>query len=220
MNKKTDWFGLTGIITGLGLIFVPLTIRIASYYIDLYFLHDKALIFIFICMLPVLGLIISITGILMAKLDKNYSGTISPSGIFLNIILIGILILIYPNFFHEHPSGRLTVCESNMKNIASALEIYATDNMGDYPENLQKLLDGKYMKSLPHCLGPEDDIWTYIIGGWNNFESKPYGYEVCNMPDNFTLWCGDPGTHIYTGIVSREGHWPQYNPGTGIIRYK
>ena len=39
----------------------------------------------------------------------------------------------------------LAACESNMKNLATALEIYATDYDGDYPTTLDKLLEPAYV---------------------------------------------------------------------------
>ena len=41
--------------------------------------------------------------------------------------------------FTRPRSGQLAACESNLKNIATALEMYATDNCGDYPTSLSVL---------------------------------------------------------------------------------
>lgn len=118
-----------------------------------------------------------------------------------------------PPYFYSHPPRyieALPACESNLKNIATALEMYATDNNGDYPTNLSFLTsnvitnyDQTYMKNIPLC--PRC--------------SAPYGYQCADQFDNFNLWCGSPKTHIDTGKVHIKGCWPQYTPSKGV-KYK
>lgn len=50
----------------------------------------------------------------------------------------------------RHP-GQWTACRTNLKNLASALEMYSTDYSGQYPESLERLLAGNYLKTLPTC---------------------------------------------------------------------
>ncbi len=99
-----------------------------------------------------------------------------------------------------------TSCESNLKNIAIALETYANDNEGHYPSSLEILTkpgkNGKiYMKKLPVCLSA----------------GCPYGYTYRINPDNFTLWCGKPQSHSDISSRAKEGSFPQYTPGQGLI---
>jgi len=128
-----------------------------------------------------------------------------PYSIILSIIFILAAILI-PNFLKSKSGGYLAACESNLKNIATALEMYATDNEGYYPPSLEYLKmnitpsGGSYVKWLPLCPSCK----------------KPYNYEYADHPDNFTLCCGGGQAHIATGTVSSEGYWPQYTPGKGI----
>jgi len=121
--------------------------------------------------------------------------------------LLGFILV--PNHLKARSSGRLAACESNLKNIATALEMYATDYSGAYPPSLDYLTrydsyegySSGYMKTLPKC--PSDT-------------TASYHYEVFDNPDNFTLCCGKEKAHIATGTVSSEGCWPQYTPGEGV----
>ena len=50
--------------------------------------------------------------------------------------LVGLLALsltILPPRVEGRSQGQLTACKSNLKNIATALEMYSTDNSGQYP---------------------------------------------------------------------------------------
>jgi len=100
--------------------------------------------------------------------------------------------------------GALEECESNLKNIATALEMYATDNYGDYPPSLSYLIAdsagyGVYIKTLPVCPACQES----------------YRYESCSMPDNFSLFCGGGNAHISTQEVD-EGYYPLYTSQQGI----
>ena len=104
----------------------------------------------------------------------------------------------------------LEECSSNLKNIATALEMYATDNRGDFPESLTLLAKGNsspdtpgkvYLKSIPSCPACK----------------AGYAYEYNNVPDRFTLWCAKPGAHVDRQEVAKDGCWPQYTTGEGLI---
>jgi len=98
----------------------------------------------------------------------------------------------------------LLACESNLKNIAVALEMYSTDYEGHYPPDLDYLIQpgpvGAYMKLLPIC----------------PVCREPYIYESSLEPNNFLLQCGGENAHIKTGSVE-EGHYPKYDPGQGVF---
>jgi len=96
--------------------------------------------------------------------------------------------------------ARLAECQSNLKNIATVLELYAGDNEGFYPPDLNCLKD-KYIRKLPNC----------------PYSKRGYSYEFSNNPHNFTLWCSFPESHAHVNMVKDEGCYPQYTPGDGII---
>jgi type IV pilus assembly protein PilA len=123
------------------------------------------------------------------------------------IAIIAILAaILVPNFLKARAQGQLAACESNLKNIATALEMYATDFSGDYPAGALTLLTstatgGAYMKAIPNC---------------PSVTTAPYDYTSNASPDNFTLTCGAATAHIATGTVCTTANWPQYTPGEGI----
>lgn len=93
-------------------------------------------------------------------------------------------------------------CESNLKNLGTACEMYATDNGGRYPFTLTKLTDGyygmqPYMKSIPTC--PTCD--------------SSYSYESNQNPDVYTLQCN--GDHRKLGI---EEGYPKFTATIGLVR--
>jgi len=120
------------------------------------------------------------------------------------LFFIFLFLMLLPNFLNARASGHLAGCESNIKNIAIALEMYAADNKGVYPPSLEYLLENRspsgtgYMKTLPLC--PASRL--------------KYGYIVDNNPDNFTMWCNGVNTHCNAGTP--DGY-PQYAPGQGLI---
>lgn len=126
-----------------------------------------------------------------------------------SIMCIGFILILtiifLPNFLISRQQGKLATCESNLKNIATALEMYAADYKEHYPPSLDYLTreidNGPYIKELPKCPA----------------SNSLYTYEYCISPDNFTLWCGKAGFHFRVGEVSEEGNWPQYTPAKGIM---
>lgn len=121
-------------------------------------------------------------------------------GVLSLLCIICLPSLLYDNMAEE----RLSYCESNLKNIATALEMYATDNDGDYPLSIEYLTKndgnscGSYIKSLPVC--PKTNI--------------VYGYNTA--PEKFILYCGHPDAHINIKNISTKGYWPQYTPKEGL----
>ena len=114
------------------------------------------------------------------------------------------------NFLKAQAQRQLADCESNIKNIATALEMYSTDNTGTYPESLDDLTKivvddrgvsvGPYMKTIPLCPASKSP--------------SSYGYKSAVVPDYFTLWCKGDHTHEAAGEL--DGY-PQYAPGRGMV---
>lgn len=73
---------------------------------------------------------------------------------------------------------------SKVKNVSSALEMYASDNAGRYPQKLEHLLPGNYLKTLPTCLAAHRMTFT--------------DYHTGHEPDSFTFSCvGDNHARSY-----------------------
>ena len=117
---------------------------------------------------------------------------------------------IVPSVLKARSQGQLAACESNLKNLATALEMYATDNEGTYPESLDDLTKigvddrgvsvGPYIKIIPLC--PASRL------------PSSYGYKTATVPDNFTVWCKGDHTHKTAGV---NNGYPQYQPGQSLI---
>ena len=98
----------------------------------------------------------------------------------------------------------LTACKSNCKNIATALEMYASDNGGRYPATLQQLLPGNYLGKLPTC--PEARRMNYT------------NYRSCQTPDSFSFTCvGNNHAKAYTGFTTSSANFPQYSAESGLL---
>ena len=116
---------------------------------------------------------------------------------------VGLTIL-YVNSMPRHCSGQLTACKSNCKNIATALEMYSSDNAGHYPENLQKLIPDHYLALVPTC--PAAGAMTYT------------NYRVSHDPDNFSFACvGNNHAKSYSGFSTSSNNFPQYNAESGVL---
>jgi len=101
-----------------------------------------------------------------------------------------------------HGSGQLTMCKSNCKNIATALEMYSSDNHGQYPATLEKLIPGNYLKVIPTC--PAARRVTYV-------------YHRSNEPDSFRFACaGNNHARSYTGFSTSSNNYPRYSAEEGL----
>ncbi|CAN0391541.1 unnamed protein product, partial [Phaeothamnion confervicola] len=58
-----------------------------------------------------------------------------------------------------HCGGQLTGCKSNLKNLATSLEMYSTDNAGHYPRSSLNLLTPNYLKVIPQCPTAQRDTY-------------------------------------------------------------
>lgn len=115
--------------------------------------------------------------------------------------MVGALTLpiLVPNFIKARGQGQLTACKSNEKNIATALEMYASDNAGRYPADFKLLMSGNYLKLIPTCPASGRDTYS---------ES----YQVQAAPDTFSFYCSgkNHGDQVPAG-------YPQYNAEMGLI---
>ena len=96
--------------------------------------------------------------------------------------------------------GSLTGCKSNLKNIATSLEMYSTDNQGHYPKSLAQVTPN-YLKVLPQCMAAQTDTYSA-------------SYHSAQKPDAYTFCCSGQ-YHTSSGIES--ANYPQYSSYTGLI---
>ncbi len=144
----------------------------------------------------------------MFNLKKKKSGfTLIELMIVIAIIAILAAILV-PNFLKARAQGQLTACKSNCKNIATALEMYASDNGGRYPTTASldaKLTTGNYLKLIPTC----------PAAGSNTYSAT---YMVTQTPDAFSYNCsGNNHGKAYTGFNLAANNYPQYDVEQGLL---
>ena len=107
--------------------------------------------------------------------------------------------ILVPNFIKARAQGQLTACKSNEKNIATALEMYASDNAGRYPANLEQLTPD-YLRRLPTCPAAQSDTYSQT-------------YEFSSAPDSYSFYCSG---HHHSAAGARENR-PAYNAMEGLI---
>lgn len=94
---------------------------------------------------------------------------------------------IYTNFFQARSQGQLTACKSNEKNIATGVEMWASDHKGVYPAKLAQLTPS-YLKRIPTCPACQKDSYsaTYKASG------KKYSFS-CNGVKGHPSYDSDQG---------------------------
>lgn len=116
------------------------------------------------------------------------------------IAIIAILAaILVPNFIRARAQGQVTACKSNLKNIGTACEMYATDNSGRY-ETTATQLTPNYLKVIPTCASIGTD--TYAAG-----------FTSASNPDAYTVVCSG-SNH---GGVNDSANNPQYTSTQGLL---
>jgi hypothetical protein len=94
--------------------------------------------------------------------------------------------------------GMVRACKSNLKNIATAAEMYSIDFDGSYPATLGKLTPN-YLKFIPQCPSTEKD----------NYSTS---WTCASSPGAFTMYCRG-ANHTKSGL---SANFPQYTSFAGI----
>ncbi|MGM9991877.1 MAG: type II secretion system protein [Candidatus Bruticola sp.] len=124
------------------------------------------------------------------------------------IAILAVLILIMlPNMMRSRDAAKLSSCKYNLRGIAAAMESYATDNSGMYPQDMNKLVEKNskgdaYLRTIPKC----------PVAG----SSEPYfaGYEVISAPKNAYTICCQGNYHKIMGL---DDNYPKYSAVVGLI---
>jgi prepilin-type N-terminal cleavage/methylation domain-containing protein len=126
------------------------------------------------------------------------------------IAIIAILAaILVPNFLKARAQGQLTACKSNCKNLATALEMYASDYGGRYPTNgttgMGLLTAGNYLKTVPTCPAAGRDTYSGT-------------YSSRQTPDSFSFYCtGNNHGKAYSGFTANAENYPQYSAEQGLL---
>lgn len=111
-----------------------------------------------------------------------------------------LIAVLLPHGIHRRNPDSLTICKSNLKNVGTAREMYATDNADLYPDSAARLTPN-YLKVIPTCTSSGTD--TYSVG-----------FRSASHPDNYTFFCQGPN-HVDSGESSPD--YPQCNSLQGLV---
>jgi len=116
------------------------------------------------------------------------------------IFIIGVLAAIaIPHLRRAVIKTDTVACKSNLRNIATALSVYANDNDHLYPDTLDKIMPS-YMQTIPCC--PSVSKNTYSTG-----------YEADTEYTSFTISCKGKNHSDY-GYSTDE---PYYTSADGLF---
>jgi hypothetical protein len=101
------------------------------------------------------------------------------------------------NFGRARSQGQLTACKSNLRNMATAQEMYSTDWNGHYAPSMA-LLTPNYLKTIPECPAAGSDTYSSTL-------------KVTSDPDTYSLACS--GNHHQQA----NDNLPAYNSTEGLV---
>ena len=139
-----------------------------------------------------------------AKPPSALKSILGVAFIALGVVIVLFLLVTVPGFLRAKDQGQFTHCKSNLKNLATALEMYSSDNGGRYPKRLEEVTP-KYLKELPTCPAGQS--------AYSNYQSS-------QLPDAFSFSC--VGNHHATvlkayGVLS--DNFPAYTSERGLIEH-
>lgn len=160
-----------------------------------------------------------LTVVFLKRVVQRYDCRISKAVMWVSSLSFLILMIFtVPNFVRAKASGQFTACQSNCKNIGTALDVYSTDHNGKYPESLGELTP-HYINEIPKC-PTQNDILS--IAGHRIYplqkpkDTYPPLYQVYNDPTGkhcrFTFCCAGENHRI---II--QGNYPRYNSEEGLF---
>lgn len=134
----------------------------------------------------------------MKNLRKRQAGfTLIEMMIVIAIIAILASITI-PNLIRAKSRSQLTGCQSNLRNIGNALEMYNVDYKGRYPTQFA-LLTPNYIKTIPECPAAGSNTYTG-------------SFAVTTIPDSYEIFCQG---NNHSGFAAPD--YPQFNSVRGLV---
>jgi len=115
------------------------------------------------------------------------------------LILAVVAMILLPNYVTARSRGRLSACETNLRNMASALEVYSTEHERHFPADLTAIAP-TYIQSIPTCPSAGS--------------GRPYieGFQSASAPSSYTLRCRG-AYHVDLGLAEDA---PSFQYGTGL----
>lgn len=123
---------------------------------------------------------------------------LSPANLAILVFILSVLAaILVPNFMRARARGQITACKSNLKNIGTACEMFATDHKGLYPRKMAELMPA-YLKKIPTCPGAGRDTYSgvYLQG-----------------EKNYTVFCSG----LNHANASSSQNYPQFTSLEGLV---
>lgn len=129
-------------------------------------------------------------------------------------LLVGA-VLAQPGLVKPAAQGQLTACKSNLKNMAVALEMYASDFSGDYPSSLSRLVNNdpnfSYLKHVPTCPAAARDTYSSTYKMSRSKRDPKSGKSI--GIDSFSFHCSGHQHKAAGGPPNK----PAYDSERGLI---
>ena len=149
------------------------------------------------------------------------------------LVVFILVILTLAGLRFTLPQRDYESCQENLKNLATALEMYSTDNSRHYPEKLEQLVPG-ILKSIPTCpsakrdtyskgykLSPDDHHWRISCKGNNHILAGiPSNLPGRNWTSLFTCRTGDIRDDIKFFRYNKIKNELKQNPSITDIKYE
>jgi len=199
------------IVLFLELDSLPLSIVVAG--VGIFLFYNSSFLSSILCLLVLAMAILNLFLLLFRKMREE-ERAITYSKCFVAIIPIFILIFMLICRIPLYVTSHYTGCQSNLKNLGTAMEMYSTDNGGHYPGEL-KDLKPKYMRIIPRCVRgiKSDSVAARYYHITNGIFCGNYHYESATNPDLYTMYCSGRN-HANVGV---DENYPKYNSTVGLI---
>ena len=139
-------------------------------------------------------------------MKKNPAFTLVELMIVIAIIAV-LASIIMPKMGGARARGKLSACLSNLRHTSAAMEMYANDNKGFYPNDAgagggpitflstHKLVTTGYLKTNPRCPSSPNGNWSY-----GYYCPSPYIY--------YYIYCSSTvGGHAELGFINWYPRW-------------
>ncbi|HEY4003474.1 MAG TPA: hypothetical protein VGO93_31695, partial [Candidatus Xenobia bacterium] len=152
--------------------------------------------------MQVLGTLPPLRGITYAEVlpDGVHVVGHGASNFFVGLLAATGAAVMMPNVLRARAQAQLVACESNEKHLGIALEMYASEHEGHYPDRLSQLVPA-YLKQMPSCPAAGHDSY-----------SATYRHRV-KPKEGYSLHCGGHNHQDAAMPVS----FPQYTSERGLI---
>jgi hypothetical protein len=130
----------------------------------------------------------------------------------LSVLTVAVLLFHFTVGFQSlWIKNHFTRCQSHLKNLGTAMDMYAADNDGSYPPSME-MVTPKYLAEIPSCyvrdFSPE--VWEHYRRLYG-VKKGGYAYKLSDDKSTFTIYC-KCSNHSQIGIFN----YPQYNSVNGL----